>query len=103
MIASVPATYGYYKTDVIAMPTMNDYKTKKSYTNRADKLADRMGIKPANGKDILADQRRRYDKPNRKGKKGDLIIPDFRMTKQSEGKKIFRKGRKNTSLEGIKS
>ena len=94
---------GYYKTDSISMPTINEYRTKKGYANRADKLADRMGIKPSNGKDILADQRRRYDKPNRKGKKGDLIIPDFSMTPGSEGRKLFRKGRKNTSLEGIKS
>jgi hypothetical protein len=96
---------GYYKTDSISMPTINEYKTKKSYTNRADKLADRMGIKPANGKDILADQRRRYEKPKKKGRKGDLIIPDFSMNKQSEGRKLFRKGRKNTNLgaKAIKS
>jgi hypothetical protein len=96
---------GYYKTDAIKMPTINEYRTKKSYTNRADKLADRMGIKPSNGKDILAEQRRRYEKPNKKGRKGDLIIPDFSMNEQSEGRKLFRKGRKNTNLgaKAIKS
>ena len=94
---------GYYKTDSISMPTINEYRTKKGYANRADKLADRMGIKPSNGKDILADQRRRYDKPNSKGMKGNLIIPDFSMTPGSEGRKLFTKGKRNTSLEGIKS
>ena len=94
---------GYYKTPAISMPTINEYRTKKGYANRGDKLADRMGIKPSSGKDILAAQRRRYEKPKKKGGKGGLIIPDFSMTTGSEGRKLYQKGMKNTSLDGIKS
>ena len=97
---------GYYKANAIAMPTMNNYKTKKSYAKRADILAARMGINDSNGKQILADQKRRYDKKGKKGKKGKLIIPDFAMKneeRRSDGKKLYQKGMKNTSLDGIKS
>jgi len=97
---------GYYKADAITMPTMHNYKTKKSYAKRADILADRMGINDSNGKQILADQKRRYDKKGKRGKKGKLIIPDFAMNneaRRSDGKKLYQKGMKNTSLDGIKS
>jgi len=96
---------GYYKTDSISMPTISEYKTKKSYTKRADQLADRMGIKPANGKQILADQKNKFDKVKGR-KKGKISIPDFSMSNaptRSPGRKLYQKGMKNTNFDGIKS
>jgi len=91
---------GFYKTPDIEMPKKGNTKVKSSYEKRAAKLADNLGInlnKPNNGKSILAEQSKRYDK------KGKLSIPDFGLNddKQSPGRKLLRKGKKNININRI--
>lgn len=67
---------GYYKTKELKMPEKGDTSVKGSYKKAASKLSSRLGInqnKPNNGKKVLRDQQKRYNK------KGKLQIPSYSM------------------------
>lgn len=92
---------GFYKTDKLKMPKMNNYRTSDKYKEAGNTLAKRMGIIPGknDGVGILKAQASRYSKS---ASTPTLTIPDYSLG-STAGQNMLKIGKKKLKTKGMRT